>query len=100
NLSRIRSLRVIGRESMMRYKAAHPAPVSVAREINADVLVEGSVQRSGDRVRVKVQLRTGAMDRILWSQTYDRDLQDTPRLESDAAMAIAREIQIQLTPQE
>jgi serine/threonine protein kinase/tetratricopeptide (TPR) repeat protein len=100
DLGKIRSLRVIARDSVMRYKGAHKPATSTARELNANALVEGSVLRSGDRVRVSVQVRAGAMDRVLWSQTYDRDLQDMPALQSDAARAIAREIQIPLTPQE
>jgi TolB-like protein/Flp pilus assembly protein TadD/tRNA A-37 threonylcarbamoyl transferase component Bud32 len=100
DLGKIKSLRVISRGSVMRYKGAHKSAALTARELNANALVEGSVLRSGDRVRISFQLTAGAMDRVLWTQTYDRDLQDVPAMESDVARAIAREIQIQLTPQE
>jgi serine/threonine protein kinase/tetratricopeptide (TPR) repeat protein len=100
DLAKIRSLRVIARDSIMRYKDVSNPAASAARELKADSLVEGSVLRSGERVRISVQLTSGAMNRVLWTQTYDRDLQDVPAMESDVARAIAREIQIQLTPQE
>jgi tetratricopeptide (TPR) repeat protein len=84
----------------MRYKGVHQPAALTARELNANALVEASVLRSGDRVRINFQLTAAAMGRVLWTQTYDRDLQDVPAMESDVARAIAREIQIQLTPQE
>ena len=100
DLGQIKSLRVIARDSVMRYKGANKPPALTARELNANVLVEGSVLLSGDRVRVSVQVRTGTMERLLWTQTYDRELQHAQALQSDAAKGIARQIQIQLTPQE
>src|SRR5205814_1186182 len=85
---------------IMRYKDARKSASGTARELNVNALVSGSVQRTGNRVQVSLQLKTGAMDRVLWTQTYNRDLQDVDALQSDAAKAIAREIQIRLTPQE
>jgi len=100
NLGKISSLRVTSRDSVMRYKDVRKLSASAARELNVSALVSGSVLRIGNRVQVSLQLKTGAMDRVLWTQTYDRDLQDVNALQSDAAKAIAREIQIRLTPQE
>jgi TolB-like protein/Flp pilus assembly protein TadD len=100
DLGKIKSLRVIARDSVMRYKNVRKAAASIARELHVSALVEGSVLRSGNRVQVRLQLKTGAMDRVLWTQTYDRDLQDVPALQGDAARSIAREIQIRLTSQE
>jgi serine/threonine protein kinase/tetratricopeptide (TPR) repeat protein len=100
DLGKVSSLRVISRDSVMRYKDVRKTVAAIARELNVNALVSGSVQRSENRVQVSLQLKTGPMDRVLWTETYDRDLRDVNALQSDAAKAIAREIQIRLTPQE
>ena len=99
-LSRISALRVIGRTSTMSYKA-NPKPISeIAAELNVDAVIEGSVLRDGDRVRITVQLVATRPERHLWSDSYDRDLRDILELHSDVARAIAQEIKVALTPEE
>ena len=100
NLGKISALRVISRQSMMRYKATKKSLPEIARELNVDGIVEGTVQRSGDRVRVTANLLHAPTDRHLWAESYERDLRDALALQNDVARAIANEIQIKLTPQE
>ena len=99
-LAKIRPLQVISRTSMMQYKGTKKSVPQIAKELNVDAVIEGSVQRSGDRVRVTAQLIQAATDRHLWAESYDRDLRDVLTLEGEAAQAIAREIRINLTPAE
>jgi eukaryotic-like serine/threonine-protein kinase len=100
NLSQISALRVISRTSAMRYKGTKKTLPEIARELNLDAVLEGSVQRSGDRVRITAQLIHAPSDTQLWASSYDRELQDVLELESGVARAIADEIQVKLTPQE
>jgi TolB-like protein/DNA-binding winged helix-turn-helix (wHTH) protein len=97
-LSRIRALNVISRTSVMAYKQSTKSLPEIARELHADAIVEGSIVRSGDRVRVTAQLIHAAKDNNIWAQTYDRDLQDVLTLQSAVATAIANEIQVRITP--
>ena len=99
DLARIGALRVISRTTAMRYKGANKPLPEIARELNVDAIIEGSTLRSGDRVRISVQL-IAAEDRTLWSQRYERDLTDILTLQSEVAQAIAAEIKVQLTPEE
>lgn len=100
DLAQISSLRVISRQSTMQYKnASNPLPV-IAQELNVDAVVEGSVQRSGNRVRVSAQLIEGTTDRHLWAETFERDFSDVLSLQSDFARAIADRVHVQLTTQE
>jgi serine/threonine protein kinase/tetratricopeptide (TPR) repeat protein len=99
-LGRISALRVISRTSVMQYKASRKSLPEIADELKVDAIVEGSVQRSGDRVRITVQLIRAATDQPFWTQTYDRELRDVLAFQSEVAGAITREIQIKLTPQE
>jgi TolB-like protein/DNA-binding winged helix-turn-helix (wHTH) protein len=99
-LSRLRALRVISRTSVMRYKKTDKPLPEIARELGVEGIVEGSVVRSGDRVRVTAQLIYAPRDSNLWAQTYDRDLSDVLTLQSSVASAIAEEIQAKMTPQE
>lgn len=99
-LGRISALRVISRTSVMQYKTVRKSLPEIARDLNVDAIVEGSVQRSGDQVRVTVNLIRAETDEQLWTQTYNRDLRDVLTFQSDVASAIAREIQVTLTPQE
>ncbi|MGH9364577.1 MAG: protein kinase domain-containing protein [Thermoanaerobaculia bacterium] len=100
DLGKIRALRVISRTSAMRYKGTKKSMPEIARELNVDALVEGSVLRAGDRVRITAQLIHAATDRHLWSESYERDLKDVLALQSEVARAVAREVKIALTPQE
>lgn len=99
-LARISALRVISRTSVMQYKGSRKTLPEIADELKVDAIVEGSVQRSGDRVRITVQLIRAATDQPFWTQTYDRELRDVLAFQSEVAGAITREIQIKLTPQE
>ena len=98
-LGRIKALRVISRTSAMHYKATDKLLPEIARELKVDALLEGSVLRAGDEVRITLQLVHGPTDRHLWSKTYQRDLQDVLALQGEVARAIAEEMQITLTPQ-
>ena len=96
DLARMESMQVISRSSTMQYKGAtKPLPV-IARELHADVIVEGSVQRSGNRVRVTAQLIRAATDKHLWAETYERDFRDILALQDDVASAIAKQIESRL----
>jgi adenylate cyclase len=100
DLSKISALRVISRTSSMRYKGTNKALPEIARELNVDGVVEGSVMRSGNRVRITAQLIHAPTDRHLWAETYERDLGDVLRLQSERAQAIAQQVRVQLTPQQ
>ena len=82
----------------MRYKGARKGLPQIARELNVDAIVEGSVIRSGQRVRVTAQLLQAPTDRHLWAETYDRDVGDILRLQGEVADAIAQQVRAQLTP--
>ncbi len=99
-LAQIGGLRVISRTSIMVYKGARKPLPQIARELQVDAVVDGSVQRSGDKVRISAQLIEAATDRHLWAKSYERDLRDILTLQSAVAKAIADEVQIKLTPQE
>jgi len=100
DLAKIGALRVISRTSVMRYKGTKKGLPEIARELNVDGIVEGSVMRSGQRVRITAQLLYGPTDKHLWADTYDRDLGDVLTLQSDVAQAIAQQVRAQLTPQQ
>ena len=99
NLSKVSSLRVISRTSTMQYKGTHKPLPEIARALQVDAVVEGAVQRSGDRVRITTQL-VGADDRSLWSNAYDRDVRDVLSVQGEVANAIAKQIQLNVTPRE
>ncbi len=99
-LSQIGALKVISRTSIMRYKKTDKAAPEIARELNVDGIVEGTVQRSGNRVRVTAQLIYAPKDRHLWANTYERDLRDVFALQSEVALAIADEIRVKMTEEE
>jgi eukaryotic-like serine/threonine-protein kinase len=100
NLSKIGALRVISRTSAIRYKGTNKTLPEIARELNVDGVVEGSVLRSGNRVRITAELLHGPSDRHIWAESYERDLGDVLRLQSEVAQAIAQQVRIQLTPQQ
>jgi TolB-like protein/DNA-binding winged helix-turn-helix (wHTH) protein/Tfp pilus assembly protein PilF len=100
DLGRIRTLRVISRSSVMQYKGKPTPAPQVAQALNVDAVVEGTVQRSGERVRITAQLIDARNDRHLWARSYERELRDTLDLQSELSRAIADEIQVRLTPEE
>ncbi|HWR14716.1 MAG TPA: tetratricopeptide repeat protein [Terriglobales bacterium] len=100
DLGQISALRVISRTSVMAYKNAHKPLPQIARELNVDAVVEGTVLRSGDRVRITAQLIEAAHDGHLWSKSYEGQLKDTLELQSSVARAIADQIDIKVAPQE
>lgn len=100
-LARISKLRVISRSSAMGFKGAHrPSTPQIAKLLNVDAVVEGSVIRSGNRVRITAQLIDAAADRHLWAKTFERDSRDVFALQDELTTAIANEINVQLTPRE
>jgi TolB-like protein/tetratricopeptide (TPR) repeat protein len=100
NLSKIRALKVISRTSIMQYKAVRKPLPQIARELGADGILEGSVQRSGSRVLVTAQLIHAATDTHLWADTFERNLQDVLVLQNDVASTVASEIKVAITPEE
>ncbi len=100
DLAQISALRVISRTSVMAYKGARRPLPQIARELNVDAVVEGTVLRSGDQVRITAQLIEASTDKHLWSQSYEGELRDTLALQSRVASAIADQIRINLTPRE
>jgi TolB-like protein/DNA-binding winged helix-turn-helix (wHTH) protein/Flp pilus assembly protein TadD len=100
HLAKIRSLRVISRTSSMEYKGTHKSLSQIARDLNVDSVVEGTVLRSGDRVRITAELVQVATDRHLWAETYESQLGDILTLQSHVASAIVNEIRVKLTPED
>ena len=99
-LGQISALRVISRTSVMGYKGARKPLPLIARELNVDAVIEGSIMRSGGRVRITAQLIDAALDKHLWAQSYDGDVRDTLGLQGRVARAIAEEIRINVQPKE
>jgi serine/threonine protein kinase/tetratricopeptide (TPR) repeat protein len=99
-LAQVRALRIISRTSVMRYKRAQRPLAEIARELNVDAIVEGSVRRAGERVRITAQLVDAESDRHLWARSYEGDLKDVLGLQGEVAEAIVREIRVSVTPQE
>jgi eukaryotic-like serine/threonine-protein kinase len=100
SLSRISALRVIARTSVMRYQGTNKTVAQIANELHADRVLEGSIRRAGDRIRVSAQLIDPSTERSLWADEYDRDIRDVLALQSDVARSIAQEIKVNLTPRE
>lgn len=99
-LSRIEDLHVISRTSVMRFKDTKLPVPEIAKTLGVDVIVEGSVIRDGDHIRVNAQLIRAATDDHFWSETYDRDVQDILLLESSVAEAIARKVEVSISQDE
>ena len=97
HLAKIRSLRVISRSTAMAYKGTNKPLSKIARDLNVDAVVEGSVLRSGDQVRITSELVQVATDRHLWAETYESKLEDVLALQSRVASAIVNEIRVNLT---
>jgi TolB-like protein/DNA-binding winged helix-turn-helix (wHTH) protein/Tfp pilus assembly protein PilF len=99
-LAKIRTLKVISRTSVMHYQKTDKTAPQIAAELSVDALLEGTVEREGDRVRINVQLIYGPSDRHLWAQTYERELPGILALQSEVAQDIAQEVRASLTPEE
>src|SRR2546425_10284634 len=97
-LAKIGELRVVSRTSAMQYKGVHKGLKDIARELEVDVIVEGTVLRAGRRVRITAQLIDAPREAHLWAESYERDLRDVLSLQTEVAQAIAREIRVKLTP--
>jgi TolB-like protein/Tfp pilus assembly protein PilF len=93
-LSTIHALRVISRTSAMHFKGTRKSLPAIGKELNVDAVVEGSVLRSGDKIRITVQLIRADTDEHLWTGTYDRELQDVLSLQNDVTNGIARHIEV------
>jgi eukaryotic-like serine/threonine-protein kinase len=100
DLSKIAAIRVISRTSAMRYKGANKSLPEIARELNVNGVVEGSVQRSGNRVRITAQLIHAPSDTHLWADSYERDVRDVLSLQAEVARDIANNVKVSLTSQE
>ena len=99
-LSGIRNLKVISRTSVMRFKETKLSASEIAKTLGVDSLVEGSVMREGNRIRVHAQLIRAASDEHFWSEEYDRELEDMLALQSEVAQAIAERVEVTITGQE
>jgi len=100
DLSKIRSLKVISPASSMKYKSEKKTFPEISRELGVDGIVQGSVMRVGNRVRISTQLIYATSGQHLWAESYERDFQDILGLQGEVAQAIANEIRVQVTPQE
>lgn len=100
DLAQIKSVRVISRTSSMQFKGTKKPLTEIAKELNVDALVEGTVVQSGNRVRIDAQLIRADNDRHLWAQTYERNMSDIVGLQAEVATRIASEIEANLTSQE
>jgi TolB-like protein/Tfp pilus assembly protein PilF len=99
-LGQVTSLRVISRTSTMSYKGTTKTLPEIAKELHVDGIVEGSIEREANQVRITVQLIDSKTDQHIWAHSYDRDMTSVLELQSDVARAIADQIQIELTPQQ
>jgi TolB-like protein/DNA-binding winged helix-turn-helix (wHTH) protein/Tfp pilus assembly protein PilF len=100
DLAQIGALRVTSRTSAMHFKGSRETLPDIGRQLNVEAIVEGSITRSGDQVRITAQLIDAKSDQHLWARTYERDLKDILALQDEVARDIAAEIKVRLTPQE
>lgn len=100
DLAKLHDVKVISRTSVMQFKDVKKPLPEIAQSLGVDGILEGSVQRSGDRVRITVQLIRAPRDTHLWAESYDRDTHDILTLQGEIAQAVAREIKVALTPEE
>lgn len=100
SLARISSLRVVSRTTAMDYKGSHESLEKIAHDLHVDAIVEGTVLRSGDRVRITAELVQVSTDRHLWADTYESQLGDILALQNQVAAAIVSQVRIKLTPQD
>ena len=99
-LAQISTVKVASRTSVMRFKGAKTPLSQIARELHVDAIVEGSIARSGQRVRINAQLIDASTDRHLWAHSYERDLREVLALQAEVAGAIAVEVNGRLTPEQ
>jgi TolB-like protein len=99
-LSKIRDLKVVSRTSVMKYKNTDKSIREIAKELGVENILEGSVRRSGDRIRIVSQLIDARNDQHLWAETYDKDLTDIFKIQSEVAQNIAMALRIRLSPEE
>ncbi len=100
NLAKISALKVISRTSMMQYKGTKKPLPQIAKELNVDALIEGSVLREGGQVRITAQLIQASTDQHLWAESYQRDLRGVLALQGEIASAIAEKVRAAVTPTE
>ncbi|HEY6931369.1 MAG TPA: serine/threonine-protein kinase, partial [Thermoanaerobaculia bacterium] len=100
NLARLRDLRVISQTTSMSYRGSRKRVPEIASELDVDVVVEGSVARIGDKIKVNAQLVQARTDKNIWSDAYERDVHDILGLQGEIAQAIARKISVELTPED
>ena len=100
SLAKIQSVRVISRNSIMPYKGRHEPVAQIGRELSVDAVIEGTVMRQGNRVRITAQLIEAHSDQHLWAQAYEGDVRDVLKLQEEVAQAIASEIKGKLAPEE
>ena len=100
DLGKIGALRVISRTSVMQYKNTQKTLPEIARELNVDALVEGTVARSGNHLRITANLVQASPEKHLWAETYESELGDILTVQGEVAQAVAREIRVKLTPEE
>ena len=99
-LTKINNLSVISWTSVRGYKNTTKTLPEIAKELNADGVIDGSVERSGNRVKITIQLIHGSSDRALWAESYNRELRDILSLQEEVAGTIAKEVRVALTPQD
>jgi eukaryotic-like serine/threonine-protein kinase len=99
-LAKVGSLRVTSRTSVVQFKGSQKPLKQIAKELNVDAVIEGSVQRFGDKIHVGVRLIEAETEALIWSEQYDRDLRDVLTLQNELAQAVTQAIRIKLTPQE
>jgi eukaryotic-like serine/threonine-protein kinase len=100
DLAKIKAMKVISRTSVMQYKNSKKSMREIASALQADAVIEGSVMRSADRVRITVQLIDASSDQHLWAESYERDLKNVFALQGEVAQAIAQQVRVVITPQE
>ncbi len=100
DLAKIPDLRVSSRTSVMRFKNAHQALPEIAKELKVEAIVEGSVTRIGNKVRITAQLIDAGKDQHLWAESYDSEIRDILSVQNNLARAIAHEIRVNLTPEQ
>ncbi len=100
NLCKVAALRVISITSVMQYKNTQKSLTAIARELGVDAVVEGSVLRSGEQVRINAQLIQAGRERQMWAESYERDLRDVLKLQSEVASSISDAVRTSLTPED
>jgi serine/threonine-protein kinase len=99
-LAQVKAWKVTSRTSVMRYRQTTKSLPEIARELNVETVLEGSVQRAGDRVRLTAKLIHAATERHLWARTYDRELREVLALQDDLVRAVTADLQVEVAPQE